>query len=82
MLHKEPTNKFEAQAICQKYDGYLPEADPSDTELYKILNEFMKLNYVDKCWLGIQEQIHSTPHWINSSPLGMAYLNVKYTCHC
>ena len=58
----------EAEHICvQKYGGFLPNADSSDIELYKQLNEFMKLNQVDRCWLGIHEHTYSTPHWINSS---------------
>ena len=61
----------QAQSICiNKYGGFLPDADSTEKEQYNGLRRYMKLNHVDKCWLGIKEKITETPHWINSTEVG------------
>ena len=66
-------NQSQAESICLRNDySFLPFGDTSND--YSGIREYIKMYNVHKSWIGVKKRMYNTPHWINSSVVGL-YLN-------
>ena len=62
-------NRSEAEFICSKDISNLPFSDPDGN--YSQVKDYIKTYNVKKSWIGVKKKMYGTPHWINSSVVGL-----------
>ena len=68
-------NQSQAESICLRNDNsFLPFSDTLND--YTRIQEYIKEYNVQKSWIGLKKRMYNTPHWINSSVVGLYHNTV------